>query len=68
MATDEPNEDYLRDFALDTVIHGEFVAGIRMEMWPEAVGYGALDDYYDEDGDSIIARSAGLGAPSRRGS
>ncbi len=28
-----------------------------MQMWPKAVGYGNLNDVYDQDGDSIVARS-----------
>jgi len=59
VTTDPRNEDYHRGLALEAVRDSAFVAAIRMEMWPKPVGYGALDDCYDEDGDSIVARSTG---------
>jgi hypothetical protein len=33
------------------------IRGVKMEAIPESVGYGFLDDAWDDDGDSIIAHA-----------
>ena len=49
-----------RDDAMRWIGEGEFTSSIKMQAWPEACGYGNLDDVHDSDGDSIIVTSAPL--------
>ena len=56
MNTNERIEEYRRE-AVEAVETNDFVSSISIEAWPEEVGFGFLDDRYDEDGDSIVARA-----------
>lgn len=48
-----------RDSAIDHILEGQFAAVIKMEMLHTSGKYGFLDDYWDEDGDSIRVTSDG---------
>lgn len=51
------DKELYRSAKLVEVAHGDMIQVVKMEMLPKAVGYGFLDDIWDGDGDSIIARA-----------
>ena len=49
------SEDDYRERAEDHLYESDFISGIKMKAWPEAGGYGNLDDCWDADGDSVVS-------------
>jgi hypothetical protein len=51
------DKEFSRECKLDKIETSTPIRGVKMEAIPEAVGYGFLDDAWDDDGDSIVVHA-----------